>query len=553
MRYFSTSGKVQVDQPTLIECVRFRGRERRINISQEIGTKYITFGTLLLEERTGERVNAIALKHRNDSEQTSMEILEEWIAGRGKHPINWSTLIEVLHDIELSTLAREIEAAKFSTDRPTEVNEDSNQETNSEICTRLTEDSDGSDNGEIPAELTENSDGIDNGEIPAELTENSDGSDNGEIPAELTENSDGSDNGEIPAELVEDFQHVDSEEMVSDSDRFTRYFETILQESEQKVERWKDSEPTGNSKASITTSDGCTGVTKDSNESDNGEIPDELIEAFQDDDSEEMVNVTDALTRYFETILHELEQRGNANRNDSEPTVVNKASIATSDICTRDTEDSDESNNGEIPAELIEDFRQLVDVIYMFTRYFETMLQESEQKVEKNCRSNENENHKVSDPTRVRGSDPTGDIKATNDICTRDTEDSDESDNGEIPAELIENFRHDNTEEIVDVIEDMQTRYSEKESEQKVERGSTDYEVSEPTGDTKVGMMELQFSRDPVASLIFEDTLDGDTETFKSDLPTCSGDSEKEQENQSNSVSCEIARNENCHIKEDLD
>jgi len=300
MCYFSTSGKVQVDQPTLIECVRFRGRVRRINISQEIGTKYITFGTLLLEERTGERVNAIALKHRNDSEQTSMEILEEWITGRGKHPINWSTLIEVLHDIELSTLAREIEAAKFSTvveDGPTEVNEDSNQETNSEICTRVTEDSDRSDNGEIPAELTENSDG----------------SGNGEIPAELTENSDGSDNGEIPAELVEDFRHVDSEEMVNDSDRFTRYFETMLQESEPKVERGnanrKDSEPTGNNKACITTSDGCTQVTKDSDESDNGEIPDELIKAFQDDDSEEMANVTDGLTRYFETILHELVQR----------------------------------------------------------------------------------------------------------------------------------------------------------------------------------------------------------------------------------------------------
>ena len=101
----------------------------------------------------------------------------------------------------------------------------------------------------------------------------------------------------------------------------------MLQESEQKVERGNanqtDSEPTGNSKASITIiSDGCTGVTKDSDESDNGEIPDELIEAFQVDDSEEMVNVTDGLTRYFET-MHELVQRGNANQNNSEPTVDN--------------------------------------------------------------------------------------------------------------------------------------------------------------------------------------------------------------------------------------
>ena len=111
-----------MDQVTLIECVRFRGRERRINISQEIGTKYITFGTLLLEERTGERVSAIARdhKHMHNSEQTSMEILEEWIAGRGKQPVTWNTLIEVLHDIELSSLAREIAAVK----PPAEVTED---------------------------------------------------------------------------------------------------------------------------------------------------------------------------------------------------------------------------------------------------------------------------------------------------------------------------------------------------------------------------------------------------------------------------------------------
>jgi len=140
---FSTTGETEVDQPTLVECVRFRGRERRINISQEIGTKYITFGTLLLEERTGERVNAIAHKHMSNSEQTSLEILEEWIAGRGKHPVTWSTLTEVLHDIELSTLATEIEVVKFLDGekyRPTEAIEHSDQRGNGEMPTRGIED-----------------------------------------------------------------------------------------------------------------------------------------------------------------------------------------------------------------------------------------------------------------------------------------------------------------------------------------------------------------------------------------------------------------------------
>ena len=38
-----------------------------------------------------------------------------WIVGRGKHPVTWKTLIEVLYDIELmKTLAKEIETVKIS-------------------------------------------------------------------------------------------------------------------------------------------------------------------------------------------------------------------------------------------------------------------------------------------------------------------------------------------------------------------------------------------------------------------------------------------------------
>ena len=80
----------------------------------------------------------------NDSEQTSMEILKEWLAGRGKHPVTWNTLIEVLHDTELCTLAREIEAVKL------QGTSGSSQRTLSDICEEVTGDSDQRDNREIP-------------------------------------------------------------------------------------------------------------------------------------------------------------------------------------------------------------------------------------------------------------------------------------------------------------------------------------------------------------------------------------------------------------------
>ena len=44
-----------------------------------------------------------------------MEILQEWINGRGRQPVSWATLTEVLRDVELSELASDIEAVKLQT------------------------------------------------------------------------------------------------------------------------------------------------------------------------------------------------------------------------------------------------------------------------------------------------------------------------------------------------------------------------------------------------------------------------------------------------------
>jgi len=102
----------ETDRPNLMECIRFRGRGRRINIPQEIASKHYQFGLLLLDDRNGARTRNIAYKNREDSELINIEILKEWITGRGNHPVTWKTLTEVLRDIELTTLAGEIEAVK---------------------------------------------------------------------------------------------------------------------------------------------------------------------------------------------------------------------------------------------------------------------------------------------------------------------------------------------------------------------------------------------------------------------------------------------------------
>ena len=104
---------VIADCPTVLECIRFPGRQRTINIPQEIGTKYSQFGTLLLNDPNGARVSNIECKHRGDAEEINTEILREWATGRGKNPVTWETMTKVLRDIELSVLASEIEVIKL--------------------------------------------------------------------------------------------------------------------------------------------------------------------------------------------------------------------------------------------------------------------------------------------------------------------------------------------------------------------------------------------------------------------------------------------------------
>ena len=100
-------------KPTLPELIKFTCTDRRVlNIPVEIGTKYISFGALLLDDCTGARVKNMAHKCLNDAEPINTEILQQWLDERGKQPVTWAALVEVLRDIELSTLAGEIEAVK---------------------------------------------------------------------------------------------------------------------------------------------------------------------------------------------------------------------------------------------------------------------------------------------------------------------------------------------------------------------------------------------------------------------------------------------------------
>ena len=86
--------------------------KRTINIPQEIGCNFYNFGLHLLDDPNGARVRNIERDY-GELERINTEILREWVTGRGKKPVSWRTLTQVLRDIELRALASEIEDIKL--------------------------------------------------------------------------------------------------------------------------------------------------------------------------------------------------------------------------------------------------------------------------------------------------------------------------------------------------------------------------------------------------------------------------------------------------------
>lgn len=97
--------------PTLAELVAFPMPGEKINLTEEIGTHYMEFGTSLLKDSTGELLRSFEKELRGNAGDINARVLSWWLSGKGKQPVSWDTLIAVLHDIKLNRLARDIKKA----------------------------------------------------------------------------------------------------------------------------------------------------------------------------------------------------------------------------------------------------------------------------------------------------------------------------------------------------------------------------------------------------------------------------------------------------------
>ena len=76
----------------------------------EVGPDYEKFGTLLLEDNKGNKVDSIAKSKHYIPVNITVEILKQWLQGKGRKPVTWQTLVKCLRDTNLNALADDIES-----------------------------------------------------------------------------------------------------------------------------------------------------------------------------------------------------------------------------------------------------------------------------------------------------------------------------------------------------------------------------------------------------------------------------------------------------------
>ena len=80
----------------------------QLDIPQVVGVNYEMFGVLLLDDKTGSRVDIIVDDCRGMSGRIVKSILKEWLKGRGK-PVTWQALIDTLRACKHTNLADKIQ------------------------------------------------------------------------------------------------------------------------------------------------------------------------------------------------------------------------------------------------------------------------------------------------------------------------------------------------------------------------------------------------------------------------------------------------------------
>ena len=87
---------------------------KAVTIVQSIAVSFQEFGCHLLNDVEGTKVDNIYHDNMNKAEETTVSVFKKWLAGSGKRPVTWRTLIGVLEDMKKHELARQIKEALYA-------------------------------------------------------------------------------------------------------------------------------------------------------------------------------------------------------------------------------------------------------------------------------------------------------------------------------------------------------------------------------------------------------------------------------------------------------
>eukprot|EP00731_Ephydatia_muelleri_P021695 Em0014g286a len=87
------------------------GRDEHLNIVQRTAIHYAKLAMHLLDDVNLVITASFEMQFQHDPERIAREVYNKWISGTGRKPVSWQTLVGVLRDIQLNSLADEIEAA----------------------------------------------------------------------------------------------------------------------------------------------------------------------------------------------------------------------------------------------------------------------------------------------------------------------------------------------------------------------------------------------------------------------------------------------------------
>ena len=79
-----------------------------IQLPSRVGPRIYVFGTYLLRDNEGNKMANIAVNHQGKPENMAMEILREWLAGKGVE-VSWESLVSTLKKSGLSGVADEVQ------------------------------------------------------------------------------------------------------------------------------------------------------------------------------------------------------------------------------------------------------------------------------------------------------------------------------------------------------------------------------------------------------------------------------------------------------------